>query len=256
MMNCFRIAWIAIRELFYERVFYIFLSFSLLSLGLSLMLGQLTYAEQSKLTLDFMLGGIQLSMVLFAIFMGISLFQGELTLGSVSMVLSKPISRGTFLLGKYFGQVAVQSAVSLAMAAVTMLICSRFGDTISYGAILQTVVLIIFEVCVLSAVTYFFAVNAGAITTAVAALCVFGLGHMGDTISSNLVGNDDLPRLCWRVVRGIFPNLELFNMKMLASYGHSITWPEMGWASVYALSCTTFFLLAAILCFNRKDIFT
>ena len=187
MMNCFRIAWIAIRELLYEKVFYILLCFSLLSLGLSMMLGQLTFSEQSKLTLDFMLGGIQLSMVLFAVFMGISLFQRELTLGSVSMVLSKPISRATFLLGKYIGQIAVQTFVSLAMAGVTILnLFCNFGNAISYTAILQTVTLIIFEVCVLSAVTYFFAVNAGAITTAVAALCVFGLGHTGRCISSNI----------------------------------------------------------------------
>ena len=52
------IAWIAIRELLYEKVFYVLVLFCVMALGLSLLLGQLTYAEQAKLTLDFMLAGI------------------------------------------------------------------------------------------------------------------------------------------------------------------------------------------------------
>ena len=60
-MNLMRIAWIAIRELLYERVFYVLVSFAAVSLGLSLLLGQMTYAEQYKLTLDFMLAGIEIS---------------------------------------------------------------------------------------------------------------------------------------------------------------------------------------------------
>ena len=156
-----RIAWIAVRELFYERVFYILLTFAVASLGASLMLGQLTYAEQAKLTLDFMLGGMQLSMILFSVFMGISLFQRELTLGSVSMVLSKPISRGTFLLGKFLGQLTVQTLVISAMALMTLAVSAANSETVPVAAILQTVILILFEVSVVTAVTYFFAVNAG-----------------------------------------------------------------------------------------------
>lgn len=255
MMNCFRIAGIAVRELLYERVFYIFLCFGIVSFILSLMLGQLTYAEQSKLTLDFMLGGIQISMILFSVFMGVSLFQRELTLGSVSMVLSKPISRATFLLGKYLGQVAVQLLVCLGMGLVTMLICSRFGETVSYLAIFQTVVLILLEASVLSAITFLFAVNAGVITTAVATLCVFAVGHLGDPIANN-IGKDRMAEVSWRLVRTVAPDLEVFNMKTLASFGYSITMTEMAWALVYAVCCVAFFLFAAVLCFNRKDIFT
>ena len=60
----------------------------------------------------------------------------------------------------------------------------------------------------------------------------------------------------WRMVRGIFPDLEVFNMKALASYGIAIAWGEMGWATLYAVICTTFFLFSAIVCFDRKDILT
>lgn len=253
MKSAYYIAVVAARELVYERVFYLLVCFSGLALGLSLALGQLTYAEQAKLTLDFMLGGIEISMVLFSIFMGISLFHRELTLGSVSMILSKPIERASFIVGKFLGQTAVQFAVVASMTLITLAICSHLGGEISELAILQSVGLIFLEVTIITAVTYFFAVISGGVTTAVATLCFFGLGHLHDTFASN---QRLAQGIAWRILDAILPNLEIFNMKALASYGIAASFSEVGWASVYALCCVLFFISSAILIFSRRDILT
>jgi len=184
MTHVFRIALIAIRELIFERVFYLLLTFVIFALGLSVMLGQLTYAEQTKLTLDFMVGGIHLSMVLFSVFIGISLFRKELTMGSVSMILSKPISRTSFLLGKYFGQITVQLAVISFMILMTILVCSSYENFNSSIPLLQSGFLIFLEICILSAITYLFAVNTGAIVTALVAFSFFVLGHLKTNFES------------------------------------------------------------------------
>lgn len=253
-MNVSRIAWVAIRELFYERVFYILLSFAIASLVFSLLLGQLTYAEQAKLTLDFMLGCTHISMLLFSVFMGISLFQRELTSGSISMVLSKPISRSTFLIGKFAGQVAVQTLMTVSMGVLAVAICSRFGGNLSVLATLQTVLLISCEVAVLTAMTYLFAVNTGAITTAILTFALFALGHTRGLVNSNLRSNEELA--VWQTVRTFVPDLQVFDMKQLASYGQSIAWNEFGWATLYAFVCLSFYLVIAAACFERKDILT
>jgi ABC-type transport system involved in multi-copper enzyme maturation permease subunit len=254
MSNTFRIAWIAIRELLHEKVFYILLSFSLASFVFSLLLGQLTYAEQAKLTLDFMLGCTHFSMALFAVFMGISLFQKELLSGSISMTLSKPISRTTFIVGKCLGQIGMQFLMTLAMGTLTLALTSRYGAQLSSMATLQTTLLIAFEISVLTAITYLFAVNTGAITTAILTLTVFALGHTRDLVSSNLREKDEL--LVWNLTRTVIPDMEVFNMKQLASYGQSIPWNEFGWAGLYAAVCFAFYLFLAAVCFERKDILT
>jgi len=253
-LHIVRIAWIAVRELIYERVFYLLLTFAAFALGMSLLLGQLTYAEQSKLTLDFMLAGMELSMVMFCVFMGIYLFKRELTIGSVSMVLSKPISRHTFLLGKYFGQMVVQFGVVLAMAIVIIFAVSRYGE-FSIQSILQSSLLIYFEISVLTAITYFFAVNSSAITTSVATLSLFCLGHLRTPLSTNVESLAVESRI-WFVVKKILPDFEIFNMKSFASYGYSIPWVEVGYASLYAVCCIVFFLVIASLTFQHKDILT
>jgi len=252
--NIFRIAWIAVRELVYEKVFYLLLIFAMFALGLSLLLGQLTYAEQTKLTLDFMFAGIELSMVLFCVFMGIFLFKRELTLGSVSMVLSKPISRTTFLLGKCLGQSIVQLIVIFVMTLIAMLVSSRSGSVV-YLSIIQTTLLIFFEVSVLTAITYFFAVNSGAVITAIGTLSLFCLGHFRVHVSENLK-TFSFENAFWGFLKRILPDFEIFNMKALASYGFTLSWVEVGWAFVYAVCCIVFFLVMAALIFQRKDVLT
>jgi len=251
-LNILRIAWIAVRELLYERVFYILLCFAILALGLSLLLGQMTYIEQYKLTVDFMVSAAEISMVLFSIFAGIALFQRELTMGSVSMTLAKPISRTTFLLGKFVGQSLVQMAMVGGMLALTLLVTSAFRHP-DVGAMAQTFWLIGLESIVLTSLCYFFAVNSGATTTAIISLCFFGLGHLRESITEN-ADHGSATFQIWRVVKNLIPDLEVFNTKALASYGITISSAELGWALVYCFVCVTFFLIMSALTFNMKDI--
>ena len=256
MNAIFRISYIAIRELIYEKVFYLFFSFALAALLISLLLGQLTYAEQTKLTLDFMLAGTQLSMVLFAIFMGISLFQKEIQHGSIAMVLSKPILRSSFVMGKYFGQFVVQSLVTLAMTAITLAVVLRFQTPISKTAIIQCSLLTTFEIGVIASVTYLFAVNTGAVTSAIGSFAFFLIGYFIDPFSTTVPKSDTLRFAVWEVMKSAIPNLQMFNIKSLASYGISIPWAEIGIAGLYAGTCITMYLTLAILTFSRKDLFT
>lgn len=255
MIHTFRIASIAVRELIHEKVSYLLLGFGVFALGISLVLGQMTYAEQAKLTLDFMLGSTHLAMLLFGIFMGISLFQKELAMGSISMILSKPISRGSFLVGKYLGQVAVQFLMAWMMGLLTCLFCLRFGTSaFSARAVFQTVTLIGWETAVITAVTYIFAVNAGAIVTSLGAATVFLLGHGREVVSGNIKETANL--VVWNSVKSVIPDLEIFNMKALASYAQAIEWNDFFIASSYGAVCIAFYVTVAILFFARRDIAT
>ena len=249
-MNAIRIGWITVRELIFERVFYLLIAFAAGAILLSLLLSQLTYTEQSKITLDFLLAGMEISVVLYAVFMSISLLHRELHQGSVFMVLSKPISRWSYLVGKFIGQSTVLAFIVLSMNLIIITLCSRF-ETFSGTAVLQSVLMIYFQGLVLSSITYLLAVNSGAITSALVSLCLFALGHMGSTVENNLPSSS---ATSWTIVKSLIPNLEIFNLKGYASYGISVAWSDIGWASLYGVTCLTFILCGAILCFNEKDI--
>ncbi len=247
-----RIAWVTIRELLYEKVFYLLVSFALAAMALSVLLSQLSYAEQSKMLLDFMLGGTQIAMTLFSVFMGISLFHRELTVGSIYMVLSKPVSRWVFLVGKFVGQVTVQAGVVALMGVVAWMTCARFEGNFSALALWQAMGMIVIESAVLSAVTYLLAVNAGAITAAIVTLCIFAVGHMRDRVNENI--GDSFATHVWTFTKALVPDLEIFNLKSMASYGMTISAKEFSLAVGYGAVCVGFYLLAAVVCFNNKDI--
>lgn len=188
MKSAFHISYITIRELLYERVFYLLLVFAILSLGVSLLLGQLTYIEKLKMSLDFMLAGMQISMVLFAVFMAISLLHKELQLKSIFMVLSKPVSRSSFLIGKFLGQLFVQTIVIMAMGIIAYIFCFSYGEAFSLKALMQSVCMVIFETAILAALSYLLAANMGALISAVITFVVFLLGHVQGAINVNIKG--------------------------------------------------------------------
>ncbi len=251
MKPMFWIAVATVQELIYERFFHLLIFFSVASLGMSALLGSLTYTENAKLTLDFMLGTINLSMVLFPLFVGISLFHREFTVGSVYLVLSKPVSRAAFLFGKFLGQATVQAIVVAVMIALTLLIRMRFDVPLYAGPVMQTGILIYFESLIIASFTYLFAIHAGAVLTSVSTLGLFGLAHFREPVTRELAGGSIS---VWSVVRPLVPDLEVFNLKNLASYGVGLSTTEMSYVMIYGVCTIGFFLTAALLSFHHKDI--
>lgn len=254
MKTIINIAKVTVKELLHERVFYVLGAFALIALSLSLLLGELTYAEKSKISLDFLLAGIQISNLLFSIFMGIALLNRELNLGWIAMVLSKPVSRTHFLLGKFFGQLTIQAMVILFMGGLLVGLC-KFNDIqIVSQSIFQSLLLTFFEGMVMTAVVYVFAVNLGALIAAAASLSIFGLGNFTEgavKVNSELEQNP-----LWLVFKSLIPNLKLFNMKSLASYGLCLEWQQVGIVALYSFVCASMYFVVASLCFSRRDIYT
>jgi ABC-type transport system involved in multi-copper enzyme maturation permease subunit len=252
MKNTFRIAFVAVRELLHERVVYLLLGFAIAALAVSILLGQLTYVEHAQLTLDFLLAGQHLTMCGFAVFVGIALFQRELASGSVAMVLSKPVARSSFLLGKYLGQLVVQSVVIAGMGLVVFAASSVLGKA-PVVAIAQATLMTALECAVLAGAAFFFAVNAGALTAALGCVAIFIAGHFR---VSTVTGNSLTDSATKILLRGLFPDLEVFNVRLLASYGLGLSTESLLIAVAYGALASAFFVALACLCFEHRDVQT
>jgi len=254
MRKAISISLITVKELLHERVFYLIGGFALLAVGLSLLLGDLTYAEQSKITLDFLLAGIELTNLLFSVFMGITLLHRELNLGWIAMVLSKPVSRTSFLMGKFLGQTFVQGLVILMMGLLTWGLCSMNEIVIAPKSLFQSLLLMFFEGMIMSSVVYIFAVNLGALLAAASSLIVYALGNLteGAEKTNQALQQSSL----WTVLKAVIPNFRMLNMKTLAAYGLSIEWNLVGILFLYTIVCCLIYFTAAAVTFSRRDIFT
>ena len=231
------------------------LIFGLIMIGSSLLLSDLTLGERARIVLDIGLASMNLFGVLIAIFVGIGLVNREIDRRTLYVVLAKPVTRPTFLLGRYLGLL-----LTIAMNLVIM--CAGLAGILAYGAIpfapdiLKAVLLIMMEVTVVAAVallcsTFTSTPTLGAIFT----LSVWVIGHLTGDLKA--LGNKlPDPVLSW-LLTGLYyvwPNLERFNIKGRVVYALPVGAEEMTLTMGYGSLYTALVLCAASFIFCRRDL--
>ena len=93
----------AFREAVRDRVLYNLILFALLLIGSAIFLGELSAGQEAKIIVDLGLSAMLLFGAFIAIFVGVGLVYKEIERRTLYAILSKPVSRGQFLLGKYLG---------------------------------------------------------------------------------------------------------------------------------------------------------
>src|SRR5947207_7607660 len=88
-----------------DKVLYSIVAFAVLLISTSYLIGQLTAGQDIKIIKDLGLAAISIFGLLIAIFMGIGLVWKEVEKRSIYALLSKPVRREQFVLGKYCGLV-------------------------------------------------------------------------------------------------------------------------------------------------------
>jgi ABC-type transport system involved in multi-copper enzyme maturation permease subunit len=97
------IAMNTVREAIRDRVLYTLLFFALALIGTGVLVSTLSYVEGDRILQDVGFAAIRVFGVAIAIFVGIGLVHREVDRRTIFTILSKPISRSEFLLGKYVG---------------------------------------------------------------------------------------------------------------------------------------------------------
>jgi ABC-type transport system involved in multi-copper enzyme maturation permease subunit len=93
----------AFREAVRDRVLYNLVLFVLLLIAGAIFLGELSAGQEAKIIVDLGLSAMLLFGAFIAIFVGVGLVYKEIERRTLYAILSKPIGRGQFLLGKYLG---------------------------------------------------------------------------------------------------------------------------------------------------------
>lgn len=103
MRQIYAIALNTFREAVRNRILYLILFFSLLLIGSSGVLGELTTSDKEKIIKDLGFAAISWFGLAISVFLGVSLVYNELEKKTIYTIVSKPISRWQFLLGKFAG---------------------------------------------------------------------------------------------------------------------------------------------------------
>lgn len=178
----------------------------------------------------------------------------ELEGRTIYLILSKPIERYEFLIGKFLGLLGVillLVAIETIALTIVMLFKDLSLDPLIYVAILS----IVFKLTMMIAVILFFSTFTAPLIALCTSVGVYLIGHSGsELIAMGLRTNNHFVQYTGEFIKVFFPNMEALSLPKYAlnssielSSAQVIT--SFGIASAYTL----LLLLVASWIFNRKN---
>src|ERR1700704_1016552 len=167
------------REAVRDRVLYNLVLFVLILIGAAVFIGELSGGQARKIIVDLGLSSILLFGVFIAIFVGVGLVYKEIERRTLYAILSKPIGRGEFLLGKYLGlclTLLVNVAIMGAGLSLALLYVKRGWDPLVVR-IWPAIFLIYIELAILTGVAMLFSAFSSPALSALLTFFVFVIGH-------------------------------------------------------------------------------
>jgi ABC-type transport system involved in multi-copper enzyme maturation permease subunit len=241
------------RETIRDKILYNLVLFAFLLIGASVLLGTLTIGEQARIVNDLGLAAINLVAVVVAIFVGIGLVTKEIERRTIYTILSRPITRVQFILGKYIGLgfiVVANVAIMFGMFLVTVWLS---GNPI-YGSLFQAVQLILVETWLVMAIALFFSTFSTSILSATLTIGLYIIGHLtGDLKAIAEKSDNPLTESVMAALYYVCPNLEMLNVKGQAAGGNLVELGYQATATAYGLLYAGILLTGACLIFQRRD---
>jgi ABC-type transport system involved in multi-copper enzyme maturation permease subunit len=249
-----------------DRVPYNLVVFAVLLIASSYLLGQLTAGQDVKIIKDLGLAATSVFGLFIAIFIGIGLVSKEVERRSIYAILSKPVGRSQFIVGKYAGLVltlAVNVTVmTVAMYAVlgymTWIETPEFKSAWDAPGVdprmLIAVGLVFIELMLVTAVALFFSTFSSPILSAALTFGLYVAGHFNADLK-NFDRVVDSQAAIW-LARGVYhvlPDLSAFDVKTEVVHGLPLQ-PGYVWTTAaYGFIYITALILAATFIFSRRD---
>jgi len=241
------------REAIRDRILYLLLFFAVTAMIFSRLLALLTVGDRVKIIVDVGMGSLALFGTLMAILMGTGLVYKEIDKKTIYTLLSKPIQRWQFLLGKFFGLILTLAIMMAAMSLIFLLLVLAHAGRPTWD-MLAGLAFIFLELGLITAVALFFSCFSTPILSSIFTLSFYLIGHLSwglETLIAKL--RPGAGRAAVQIVYTLLPDLENFNFKTEIVHHLPIALPVMGSALLYGLLYTAFVLAAAILVFRRRD---
>jgi ABC-type transport system involved in multi-copper enzyme maturation permease subunit len=260
------VAGAAYKESVRDRVPYTMVVFAVLMIAASFLISQLTAGQDLKIIKDLGLATLSIFGLLIAVFIGIGLVSKEVERKSVFGLLTKPVTRAQFILGKYLGLV-MTLVVNLSAMTVAYYLVLFYMDVTATTAMraswvapaldprqLIALVLIVAELALVTAVALLFSTFSSPLLSALLTLGLWVAGHFnGDLRQFEQVV--DQPVVAWiaRTLYYVLPNLAPFNVKAEVVYGVPVSAAHVGYTLLYAAVYIAALLVAAVAIFRRRD---
>ena len=246
----------AFREAVRDRVLYNLVLFVLLLTGAAIFIGELSGGQERKIIVDLGLSAMLLFGVFIAIFVGVGLVYKEIERRTIYAIFSKPVGRGEFIVGKYLGLCLTLLVNVLLMGAgvsLALVYVNRGWEPLVLS-IWPAVLLIYFELMILTGVALLFSSFSSPALSALLTFFVFIIGHFSSDLKalSTSLGSSSA-RLFFRAIYYLLPNLANYSFITPAAHGQMPTTANLFGAVLYALVYIVLILATTTLVFRQRN---
>jgi len=250
------IAWHTFKESVREKVLYNLIVFALLLIGAAILFGSISVGIEGIILVNLGLSAISVFGLLMAIFIGIGLVSKEIERQSIYSILSKPVRRAEFILGKYFGLLLTLVINTAVMTAgfYAALFYQKRTLAVADLIVLQAVYFILLQFALVIGLAVLFSCLTTPVLSAVFTFCVYVIGNFlanirwfGQETGSALIEKATM------VLYYLLPNFGDFNVITLVAHGQRVPGYLLLSNSLYALLYVTILISAAILIFEKRE---
>jgi ABC-type transport system involved in multi-copper enzyme maturation permease subunit len=254
-----RIAHIAsntFREAVRDRVLYNLIAFALLLSGAAILVGQISIDIERLVVVNLGLTAVSLFGVVIAIFIGIGLVSKEIERRTLYTVLSRPVRRWEFIVGKFFGLAGTLAVNTFFMAlgvfAALFYVAHKFSATDT--GILIALYFIILEFLIICSLALLFSSFSSPLLSAVFAFALFVIGSFADDLRGFASMAHGFTRWVSTGVAYLVPNFSSLNVISAVAHEQPLGSQLILHNTFYALFYTLMALSGAVLIFERRNL--
>jgi ABC-type transport system involved in multi-copper enzyme maturation permease subunit len=243
-----------IRENIRSKIFYVILLFAMVVIASSFLFSKISGEVEARVIVDVGLGMIEMFAFLMAIFGAVRLILLEMENKTIYLILSRPVERYVYIMGRYLGMLAIVLVNILIMfgGLVLLLLAKKYPFQPVY---LGALGLIFCKIVIITAVGLLLSlVSTSAITSITTSFFIWVVGHFSQELrflTEKTTGV--IQKALITTVYYLLPHFEYFNLKDYIDVPGSIYGINILWIVAYCVVYSGVAMCLAVILFRKRE---
>ena len=250
------IAFNTFREAVRDRVLYNLIAFAVLMSGAAILVGQISIGIERLVVINLGLTAVSLFGIVIAIFIGIGLVSKEIDKRTLYTMLSRPVRRWEFLLGKFLGLAGTLTVNTLLMGvgvfAALLYVSRHFQRSDSW--LLVALYFIVLQFVIVTALALLFSSFSSPLMSAVFAFSLYIIGSFAADPRGFAAMTQGITGWLATGAAYLVPNFSALNVISLVAHEQAVPGQLILYNSIYALLYAGMALSGAVLIFDRRNL--
>ena len=250
------IAFNTFREAVRDRALYNLIAFALLLSGAAILVGEISIDIERLVVVNLGLTAVSIFGVVIAIFIGIGLVSKEMDKRTLYTLLSRPVRRWEFVVGKFFGLTGtlVVNTLFMALGVLLALLYTAHKFEKMDLWVLVALYFIVLQFLIVCALALFFSSFSTPLMSAVFTFALFIIGSLAEDLRGFARIAHGAGGLVATAIAYLVPNFSALNVISQVAHGDAVAGRLILYNTLYSLLYSAMVISGAVLIFQRRNL--